>query len=178
VAVKRAPANASIEVHGQLSLTVVGPDGGIRDRRDGENIVCTVGYTQIAAALVWSGIQDQAANLGITAPTFLTPLYGAVGSGSGTVAKADTQLFTELGRQPVGAAGSTPASVSVAAAATWLFYFPNPAVTWTVTEAGVFAAATSVTNAGSLMDHWSFSPTVTVTTTESLILQLSLTFGP
>lgn len=171
-------AAAAVGVHGHLTLTVVGPDGRIRDRRAGENIVCTAGYTQIAAALVWAGIQDQASTLGITAPTFLTPLYGAVGSGAGTVAKADTALFTELSRQPVGAAGSTPASVSVAAAATWLFYFPNPAATWTVTEAGVFAGATSTVNGGSMMDHWAFSPSVTVTTAESLILQLSFTFGP
>lgn len=174
----RASATSAIEVHGHLSLLVVDVDGQVVDRRDGENVVCTTGYTQIAAALVWAGIQDQAANLGITSPTYLTPLYGAVGSGSGTVAKADTALFTELGRQPVGAAGSTPASSTVAAAATWLFYFPNPASTWTVSEAAVFAGATSVSGSGSMMDHWAFSPTVSVPTTQSLILQLSLQFGP
>lgn len=178
LAVTRASATSTVEVHGHLTLTVVGPDGAVRDRREGENIVCTTGYTQIAAALVWAGIQDQAATLGITAPTFLTPLYGAVGSGSGTVAKTDTVLFTELGRQPVGAAGSTPASASVASQATWLFYFPNPTSNWTVTEAGVFAGATSVAGSGSMMDHWAFSPSVAVTTLESLILQLSFGFGP
>jgi hypothetical protein len=66
----------------------------------------------------------------------------------------------------------------VAAQATWLFYFPNPATTWSVTEAGVFAGATSAAGSGAMMDHWAFSPTVTVPTTDSLILQLSLTFGP
>lgn len=161
-----------------LSLAVVRADGSIRERRDGENVVCTNGYSQIAAALVWSGIQDQAANLGITSPTYLTPLYGAVGSGAGTAAKSDTALFSELGRQPVGAAGSTPASSSIAAAATWLFYFPNPTSTWTVTEAGVFAGATTTAGSGTMMDHWQFSPSVSVPTSESLILQLSFTFGP
>lgn len=171
-------ALAGIEMHGLLTVTVLGPDGDIRDRRDGENIVCTAGYSQIAAALMWSGMQDQAANLGATTPVYLTPLYGAVGSGAGTVAKSDTALFTELGRQPVGGAASSPASSSIAAQTTWLFYFPQPASTWTLTEAGVFAAATSAAGTGFLMDHWAFSPTVTVPTTDTLILQLSLTFGP
>jgi hypothetical protein len=165
-------------IRGHLELTVVGADGRVRDRREGENVVCTTGYSQIAAALVWAGIQDQAVNLGTTTPTYLTPLYGAVGSGAGTPAKADTQLFTELGRESVGAAGSTPASSTVAAAATWLFYFPNPTSTWTVTEAGVFAGAASAANSGTMMDHWAFSPSVPVPTSDSLILQLSLTFGP
>jgi len=29
-----------------------------------------------------------------------------------------------------------------------------------------------------MLDHWAFSPLVTVPTTDSLILQLSLQFGP
>jgi hypothetical protein len=169
---------ASIEIHGLLSLIVKGPDGQIRDRRDGENVVCTQGFSQIAAALMWSGMQDQAANLGTTTPTFLTPLYGAVGSGAGVPAKSDTALFTELGRQPVGGAGASPASSLVASQATWLFYFPQQGGTWTVTEAGVFAGATSVAGSGFMMDHWAFSPSVTVPTTDTLILQLSLAFGP
>lgn len=167
-----------IEIHGLLSLIVKGPDGHIRDRRDGENIICTAGFSQIAAALMWSGMQDQATNLGITSPTYLTPLFGAVGSGTGTVAKSDTALFSELGRQPVGGAGSSPASSSIAAQTTWLFYFPNPASTWNVTEAGVFAGATTVAGSGFMMDHWAFSPVVSVPTTDTLVLQLSFAFGP
>lgn len=178
MAVARSTHVASIEIHGLFTLTVKGPDGKVQDERSGENVVCTQGFTQIAAALMWSGMQDQAANLGVTSPTYLTPLYGAVGSGAGTVAKGDTALFSELGRQPVGGSAASPASSLIAAQATWLFYFPPPASTWTVTEAGVFAGATSVTGSGFLMDHWAFSPSVTVPTTDSLICQLSLTFGP
>lgn len=170
--------SSGIEIHGRFTLTTKGPDGRVRDERVGDNIVCTQGFSQIAAALMWAGMQDQAANLGITTPTYLTPLYGAVGSGTGTVAKSDTTLFTELGRQPVGGAGASPASSSVAAQTTWLFYFPSPASTWTVTEAGVFAGATSVAGSGYLMDHWAFSPSITVPTTDTLILQLSFAFGP
>jgi hypothetical protein len=66
----------------------------------------------------------------------------------------------------------------VSAQATWLFYFPQQGSTWTVTEAGVFAGATPVAGSGFMMDHWAFSPSVTVPTTDTLILQLSLAFGP
>lgn len=165
-------------LRGHLSATVLGPDGAVLDRRAGDNVVCTTGYTALAAALVWAGLQDQATNLGVQNPTYLTPLYGAVGSGSGTPVKADTQLFAELGRQVVGAGASSPATGSIAAEATWSFYFPVPPVTWTVTEAGIFAGATSGANSGSMVDHWAFSPSISVGTADSLILQISLALGP
>lgn len=167
-----------VPLHGRLTLTVVDPSGEIVDEREGDNVICTTGYTAIAAALVWSGVLDQADNLGITTSTDLTPLYGAVGSGVGVPAASDIQLFTELGRETVGGGASTPASASVGALCTWSFFFPNPTVAWTVTEAGVFANASSATNSGSMIDHWLFSPSVLVPTINTLILQVSLQFGP
>jgi hypothetical protein len=175
---ERASIVESVTIRGRLTLTVLGPDGEVTDYREGDNVVCTTGYTALTAALVWSGIQDQATNLGVTTATYLTPLYGAVGSGAGTPVKADTQLFTELGRQVIGAGASTPASSTVAALATWMFFFPNPPTNWTVTEAGMFANATSAANSGFMVDHWAFSPSVSVPTTNTLILQVSLQFGP
>lgn len=166
-------AAGTLRVHGRLALTVVGPDGAVHDRREGDNVMCTAGLGSLAAALVWSGIEDQAANQGVTSPTFLTPLYGAVGNGTGTVDPSDTALFAELGRQPVGAGGSTPATSSLPALATFLFYFPSPATTWTVTEAGAFANATADAGGGTMLDHWAFSPTLTVTPADTLILQVS-----
>lgn len=165
----------NLGLHGRLSLTVVGPDGSVRDRREGDNTMCTAGLSVLASALVWSGIEDQASNLGVTQATYLTPLWGAVGSGTGTASPADTLLFSELSRQTVGAGASTPATSSISAGVTWLFYFPSPSTTWTVTEAGVFANGSSsdlnVQTAGTLIDHWVFSPAVTVPTTDTLILQ-------
>ena len=157
---------------------VTGRAGLVADERVGDNVVTTNGYTALAAALVWSGIEDQAAELGVTSPTYLTPLYGAVGSGLGTVAKSDVQLFSELSRVTIGAGASSPASSAISAYATWLFYFPNPPSTWTVTEAGLFAAATSAANSGVMLDHWAFSPTVSVPATDTLLLQISLLLGP
>lgn len=176
--VKRAVSPETIPVHGRWRATVVRPDGTVRDQRDGYNVITINGYTALTSALVWSGLQDQAANLGLTTATYLTPLYGAVGSGSGTPLFTDTQLFAELGRQTVGAGASSPATSSIAAEATWLFYFPSPASTWTVTEAGLFAGATNVVNSGTMLNHWAFSPTITVPTSDTMLLQVSLEFGP
>lgn len=167
-------------IRGLLNLWVLGPGGWdeVHDQRSGENVICTTGFTQMAQALTWSGIEDQANSLGVTSPTYLAPLYGAVGSSSTAATKADTQLGAELSRVTVGAGGSTPASPTVASLTTWLFYFPNPTVTWSVNEAGVFAQATVTTNSGSLLNHWIFPSTITVPTADTLVLQVSLSFGP
>jgi hypothetical protein len=169
-----------LAIHGRLSIKVVDPDGNQVDYREGDNIMCTNGVTVIANALVWSGIQDQATNLGVTTPTFLTPLWGAVGSGTTTPTAADTLLTAELARVTVGAGSSTPATPSIAAETIWTFYFPTPATSYTVGEAGVFANGTSnggsVATAGTMLDHWVFTPTVTVTNPNTLILQAVFNF--
>lgn len=177
-AVAIADRHESLPIHGHLVLEVRRPDRTLRERREGDNVMCTAGFTALAAALVWSGLQDQAANLGVQSPTFLTPLWGAVGSGAGSVAKTDTALFAELARQIVGGGASSPATGSIAAEATWLFYFPQPTSTWTVTEAGLFAGGTSSAGSGALLDHWAFSTPVTVPTADTLILQVSFGLGP
>jgi hypothetical protein len=173
-----AGVSEALNLRGHLTVRVVDADGDTVDEREGDNVICVTGYTALAAALVWSGLQDQAGNLGITSPTFLTPLYGAVGNGTGTPALTDTELFAELSRTTVGAGASTPATSSVSSLATWLFFFPNPATAWSVTEAGVFTGATSAANSGSMLDHWAFSPAISVPTTNALVLQVSLLLGP
>lgn len=150
------------------------PPGVVAGRCEGPNITCTAGLTAFAAALVWSGIEDQASALGVTSSTYLAPLYGAVGSGTGTVAASDTALFSELGRETVGAGASSPATPSLAATATWLFYFPSPSSTWTVTEAGVFSNATSTAGSGTLLDHYLLSSSVTVASPNTCLLQVAL----
>lgn len=174
-------STANFSMHGRLSLTVVKPDGSIRDYREGDNVMCTAGLTAIAGALVWSGVQDVSASLGVTQPTYLTPLWGAVGNGVGTPAASDTLMFSELGRQQVGAGASAPATPTIPAQVTWLFYFPTPPTTWTLTEAGVFANGSSssltVDAAGVMLDHWAFSPNVVVPTTDTLILQASFSLA-
>lgn len=171
-------AAEGLRIAGRLSLAVVDADGNIVDRREGYNVICTTGYTVLAQALVWSGIQDQASALGITSATYLTPLWGAVGNGAGTPVKSDTALFSELSRTTVGAGASGPASSTVPGITSWMFFFPNPAVPWTVTEAGVFANATSAAGSGAMIDHWAFSPSLSVPTSNGLVFQVDLEWGP
>lgn len=187
----RALVPGTLGLHARLTVTAVDgewfaahrnnvplmldpPPEVIRARCEGDNITCTNGLTAFAAALVWSGIQDQAANLGVTTPAYLTPLYGAVGSGTGTVAASDTALFSELGRQTVGAGASSPATSLINALCTWLFYFPPPASSWTITEAGVFANATSASGSGTLLDHYLLASSVPVSSPDTAILQVAL----
>lgn len=187
-----------IGFHGRLSLTTVDtewlaqhrtaisdefqrtgclaiPEAQVHDRREGDNVMCTNGVTVLAAALVWSGIQDQAANLGVTSSTYLTPLYGAIGTGTApvTVAASDTALAVEASRTTVGAGASVPSTASIPAQLTWLFYLPQPSVALTVSEAGVFLNASATAGSGTLLDHWAFSPTLSVPTTDTCLLQAS-----
>lgn len=190
---RHAAARGGLGLHGRLTVSAVDsewlaqarrkgpqavlspPPGAVRDSCEGDNVTCVNGLTAFAAALAWSGIQDQAANLGVTSATYLTPLYGAVGSGAGTAASTDTALFAELGRQTVGAGAYSPATISVNAITTWLFYFPPPSVTWTVTEAGVFAGASATAGSGTLLDHYVLGTPVTVTSPDTGILQVAIT---
>jgi hypothetical protein len=166
-----------ITIKGRLSVTTFDLDGNVVDHREGDNVVCTNGLTAMAAAMVWSGIEDVAGDLGVTSPTYLTPLYGAIGTGTGTVAASDTTLFTEYARIQPGAGASVPATPSLNAQVTWQFYFAQPTVTQTITEAGVFALATETVDSGTLMDHWAFSPTVSFTTSNTLLLQVSFSIA-
>lgn len=187
----RAESRVSLGLHACLSVTALDgewfaahrhdtaamlapPPEAVHGYDEGPNVTCTNGLTAFAAALVYSGIQDQAANLGVTSPTYLTPLYGAVGSGTGVVAASDTALFTELGRVTVGAGAYTPATSLLPATAVWLFYFPSPSVTWTITEAGVFAGATSTAGSGTMLDHYLLGSPVPVSSPDTVLLQVSL----
>lgn len=198
MAVTVVPGDGLVGFHGRLALTTVDagwlaehrdqitaefqrtgrlviPDEQVHDRREGDNVMCTAGVTALAGALMWAGIQDQAANLGVTTPTYLTPLWGAYGTGTApvTVSASDTALAVEGSRTTVGAGASVPATSSLPAQLTWLFYFPQPSSTITITEAGVFVNATGATGAGILLDHWAFSPTLPVPTTDTVLLQAS-----
>jgi hypothetical protein len=166
-----------LTIKGRLSITIFDEEKNVVDYREGDNVVCTNGLTVMAAALVWAGIQDVAGDLGVTSGTYLTPLYGAIGTGTGVVDAADVALFTELSRVQVGAGASVPATPGLNAQTTWQFYFPSPAINTTITEAGVFALATSTSGAGTMMDHWLFSPTVSFTTANTLLLQVSFSLA-
>lgn len=169
--------NSGVSIKGRLSVTTFDLDGAIVDHREGDNVVCVTGLTAMAAALVWSGIEDVAADIGVTSPTYLTPLYGAIGTGTGVVASTDTALFSEFSRIQVGAGASVPATPSINSQVTWQFYFPQPSTNVTITEAGIFANASATAGAGLMMDHWTFSPTISFVAANTLLLQVSFSLA-
>jgi hypothetical protein len=181
---------ARVGVHGRVTVTAVDtawlsfhrsdtgalldpPSQAVRARESGGNVMCTAGLSLIASALVWSGIEDQAAGLGVSTPAYLAPLYGAAGGGSGTANPSDTALFSEIARSTAGAGASSPATSGISAVAAYLFFFPPPSSSWTVTEAGVFGQATADSGSGVLLDHYVLSSPVVVTSPDSCLIQVS-----
>lgn len=78
----------SVTLKGRYFVTLFGPDGEIKDQREGDNVVTTVGKEFIASFL---------SSAAAGASTF-TAKYAAIGTGSTTEAAADTSLGTEASR--------------------------------------------------------------------------------
>ncbi len=155
------------------------------------NIMCINGLTVLVAALVWSGVEDQNANIGSPySPTFLAPMWGAVGvgtvtnttapiNGSTPAVQADTTLISEVARAVVSAGGSTAAGSATAATVTWLFLIPAPVSNISITEAGIFVGgtATSTPGSGQLLDHAILSAPVAQTTAQIATLSVQIAIG-
>jgi hypothetical protein len=186
-----APTSGHLSLHAQITVSAVDsrwlaanrsnvpalrnpPAEVVRGRDSGDNVTTTGGLSAFASALVWSGVQDQAPALGYTIPVFLTPLFGAVGNGTGTASASDTALINEIARTTVGAGAASPATSSIAALCDWLFFFPPPVSTWTVAEAGAFGLATSASGSGTLLDHYVLASPVTIASPDSGLLQIAL----
>ena len=138
-----------------------------------KNIPCLAGLNDLAASVGWSGTQDQASLIG-SQPQFLTPLYGALGTGTGTPANTDTQLYAELTRAQVSAVVSTP--LSDGAATIFQFQFPANGVSYQISEVGLFTLASVGVNSGDLLDHAVISPAFTWTAGETMTLSAQLGF--
>ena len=135
---------------------------------EADNVICSAGLSILATAIAWTGIQDQATNLGLpVAGNYMTPLYGAIGNGAGAPSASDTQLFTEVSRQ-ITSGGS-----GLSTAVIFQFFFPALQTATVVTEAGVFCIGTSVVNTGFMLDHALVSDTIPAQ--ETCTLQITLT---
>jgi len=157
-----------LEVHGRLTLTRA-REGEITNVVVVDNIICAAGLSVMAAAIAWAGIQDQAVNLGLSpSGNYMTPLYGALGNGSGTPGVGDTQLFNETYRQITsGASGLSTAVI-------FQFFFPAQQTAVTITEAGVFCIGTPTVNSGFLLDHALLPDVIPAQETATLQLQLTI----
>ncbi len=71
---------AVIKLEGHLTLSTY--DGKrLTNRQTASNVVCANGLADLAAAVGWAGAQDQGSLIGASS-SFLTPLYGAIGTGT------------------------------------------------------------------------------------------------
>jgi len=120
--------NDSLKVTGDVTVTITGPDGQVKDERQIKNLVVNVGKQFIASSML-----KTASNT----PVAMTHM----GIGSGVVAPAvsNTALGAQLGRVSLASAAASGAVVTYTAS------FPAGTGTGAVTEAGVFNAASAGT---------------------------------
>lgn len=161
-----------VRLKGIVTVRLFDEDNILVDEVVAPNIVTVNGLSVLAQALMWSGVQDQSANLGMNTPLTLTPLYGAVGSGTTAATNTDVSLNSELGRTTVSGGGSLTADSTQGAQAVWSFYFGVGASTWSINEAGVFANASA--SSGTLVNHVILPQTVTKRANASIQLQVNL----
>ncbi len=116
-------------VKGEWFITLYGPDGEVKDQRQGFNVVTTVGKEFLASFLYSAAV----------AAATMTAKYIAIGSDSTAEAAANTALGTELARHTGTAAYVSGAIYQVTAT------FAAGTGTGTVYEYGLFSSATAGT---------------------------------
>lgn len=112
-----------IRLRGFTCVELFGPDGVLKDFREVENLITTVGKNSITDQL-------------LAAPAVAKPTHMAVGTGTTAAAVGDTALVTESARV---ALTSKSRSTNVL---TMVGDYAAGVATATLTEAGVFNAAT------------------------------------
>ena len=144
--------NDSITATGQLALVLRDAQGSIKEQRQHQNLVVTVGKAWIAARMKTAGT-----------PTEMTHM--AVGTGSVATAVGDTALGTEVARVVVG-------SSVTGSAVTYTATFPAGTGTAALTEAGIFNADT----AGTLLCRTVF-PAINKAAGDTLTVTWTVTIG-
>lgn len=119
--------NDSIKMKGKLNVVLTGPDGAVKESREFDNLVVTVGKNFIA-----SRMKD-------TTDTAMSHME--VGTGSTAAAVGNTALETPVASSRVSLNSTTVTTNSVAYVAT----FPAGTGTGALTEAGIFNASSSGT---------------------------------
>lgn len=116
--------NEQIKVTGDVTVTITGKDGQVKDQRQIKNLVVTSGKQFIAARMVGT-------------PTAMSHM--AVGAGATAAAGGDTALGSELGRVALASGAASGAVVTYTAT------FPAGTGTGAVTEAGILNASSAGT---------------------------------
>lgn len=118
-------ANELLKASGALRVVITDENGQIKEEREFENLVVTVGKNFVASRIV-----------GATASVMS---HMAVGSSSTAAAAGDTTLGSELGRVALAS------SAAVANVVTYTAVFPAGTATGAVVEAGILNAPSAGT---------------------------------
>lgn len=147
------------------------PDRRLIEERVAHNVMTDAGLTLFAAALAWSMTEDINGTLGNPlSPTSMTPVYGAVGTGTGFIpTSSDVQLITEIGRTQAQAVAVGNTTVA------WYFEWGLTQANGTIGEVGLFGRATGGANTGTMLDHAPINPVLEKIDTTLLVYQATLT---
>ena len=152
---EKAPPGA-VRLRGRYRAEVYGPDGKLKEAREGNNVVTTVGK-EFLASYLYSGAA--------AASTF-TAKYAAVGTSTTPEAAADTAMGTELVRTTGTVSYVSGAIVQVTAT------FTTGTAAGQVTEYGLFTSSTG----GTLFSRDTES-TITVGASDTLKVVYQLTLS-
>jgi hypothetical protein len=119
----------SVTLKGRYYITVFGPDGEVKDRREGDNVITTVGKEFLASYL----------SSGAAAASTFTARYMAIGTDTTGEAAANTALGTELARHTGTVSYISGAIYRVTAT------FAAGAGTGAIAEYGIFTSSTGGT---------------------------------
>jgi hypothetical protein len=145
--------NDNIKVTGQVSLTLIGPDGNVKDTREDHNLVVTGGKGVIADRMKGT-------------PTIGAMTYMGVGSGTVAAALGDTDI-TVLGSRVL-----LDSTTVAGAVITYVCTFVAGAGTGAVTEAGIFNGST----AGTMLARVMF-PVVNKAAGDTMVITWTITIS-
>ena len=121
------PLADALPVIGHVRVEVFGPDGALKDFREVDNLIVTVGKNLIADNLLAS-------------PTLGKPTHMELGTGTTAPAAGDTALQTVIASSRVALTSKTRSANVVTLVADWA---AGTATNSAITEAGVFDASSS-----------------------------------
>ena len=119
----------AVTLKGRYYATLYGPDGAVKERREGDNVVTTVGKEFIASFL----------RSAVAAAATFTARYIAVGSDATAEAVGDTGLGVELGRHTASVSYTSGGIFNVTAT------FAAGSGTGAIAEYGLFSSNTAGT---------------------------------
>lgn len=144
--------NDDIKVTGQLGIVVTDEHGNIKEQRQHQNLVVTVGKAWIAARMKATGAPNEMSHM-------------AVGTGTAAAADGNTALGAEAARVALSS------SVS-GAVVTYTASFPAGTGSAALTEAGILNAA----SAGTMLCRTVF-PVVNKGASDSMAITWTVTVG-